>query len=589
MNTKNLYINIGATKSNILTVNTLCHTLFRNRSISVTHSLTLLFYLFVTVLSIAAEQKGNVCPTVRIEPERLPDLTIPRCGHTIFYANGELTVAGGHTTGFVPTPTAEYFANGSWHPMTMVYSHDNGFAVTLRSDEVLIGGGHNEELGVGQTYTLERYNPTTHAFEGFGCLDRRRVLANATQLADGRVIISGNHYAPDAIACFDGKSQVRPVKEVAQGRTNPYIFPIATDDALIIGGGNLLMNHPDTIWADRLKGEAFRVPLLEQWQPVFTDQPFSSGVCAIGDEQHGDYAYLLSATDKSGQMGIIIMRDTTFSLLPTVCPIPMNSPFGPILYIGPIVVDKPRQRGYIVGVDSICRHQFVLAIDYAQQPAALTLYHTDSIEYATVAIPVVTPDGDLILAGGSPDNNYKPLVDVWLYHFGTISDGQTAGNAASMRGIPTWLWIILAVIILAAIAYIIYKSNKRRHAPDSIPIPTAEQPCDENLMERICQIIERDQQYLTSRIRPSDVAVELGISVTTLTDCLDRQRHCTFAQLIADYRVRYAQQLLTEHPDMKLSTVAAKSGFTSEPTFFRSFKAVTGLSPKEWLASAKMQ
>ena len=31
------------------------------------------------------------------------------------------------------------------------------------------------------------------------------------------------------------------------------------------------------------------------------------------------------------------------------------------------------------------------------------------------------------------------------------------------------------------------------------------------------------------------------------------------------------------------STVITKSGFTSETTFFRTFKTVTGLLPKEWV------
>ena len=181
---------------------------------------------------------------VRIIPERLPDMTMPRSGHSIFYAGGELTVTGGHTTGFVPTLTAEYLAGGSWHPMTMVYSHDNGFGVVLKSGEILIGGGHQEELGVGQTYTLERYNPATHTFEGFGCLDRRRVLANAVQLDDGRVIISGNHYAADAIGCYDGRSQVEHVKDVVKGRSNPYILPISNNDAIVIGGNDAYDQHP---------------------------------------------------------------------------------------------------------------------------------------------------------------------------------------------------------------------------------------------------------------------------------------------------------------------------------------------------------
>ena len=118
---------------------------------------------------------------------------------------------------------------------------------------------------------VEPYLPATHTFEGFGCLDRRRVLANAIQLGDGRVIITGNHYADDAIGCYDGRSQVQHLKNVAQGRSNPYILRTATDDAIIVAPRDIHDRMLDTLWADRVKGDAFRVPLLEQWKLVPTD------------------------------------------------------------------------------------------------------------------------------------------------------------------------------------------------------------------------------------------------------------------------------------------------------------------------------
>lgn len=232
----------------------------------------------------------------------------------------------------------------------------------------------------------------------------------------------------------------------------------------------------------------------------------------------------------------------------------------------------------------------MLAIDFSQQPAELTLFHTDSLEHATVAIPIVTPDGDLILAGGNPENNYNPLSTVWLYHYGSASEEQAAEQTANLQRIPLCLWIFLTVIVLLILAHIIYLYRKRKHTVASPLISNDQKPTDEELMQRICQSIERDRQYLTSRLRLSDIAVELGVSVTTLTDCIQSQRHCTFAQLIAEYRVHYAQKLLSENPEMKLNAVITESGFTSESTFFRSFKAVTGLSPKEWLAqSAKLE
>ena len=374
-----------------------------------TRKLLLLYMLLATLQAGAAD--GSSCPEVRIVPERLPSLNLPRSGHNIFCINGELTVTGGHTTNFVPTPTAEYYAGGAWHQLDMAYSHDNGFAVVLGPDEVIIGGGHAEPLGIGQTFMLERYQPSSHTFEGFGCLDRRRVLTSATRLADGRVVISGNHYADDAIGCYDGQSQVQDLGSVRQGRSNPYVLRMGSDNAFILGGNDERDRHPDTVWVDRLKGGAVRVPLLEQWRLVYTDQPFSSDACCIGHD-----TYLLAATDNTGQLAVfkIVSQqgEPVVSLLPTASPIPMQSQWGAIAYKGPVVVDSMRRRGYVIGVDSLYLRQYVLAIDYGQQPAGLTLCYTDPMEHAAITIPVVTPDGDLLLAGGIPGDNYTPLADV---------------------------------------------------------------------------------------------------------------------------------------------------------------------------------
>ena len=569
----------------------------------------LLLLCLLPVLPLAAQQVDE-CPQVRIEAERLPDLTIPRTGHSIFYAGDELTLVGGRTTNFVPTPTAEYFANGAWHQLTMAYAHDDGFAAVMPSGEVVIGGGHSEELGVGQTFLVERYDPTTHNFEGFGCLDRRRALASALLLGNGNVIISGNHYTDDAIACYDGKSQIQHIKDVAQGRSNPYILRTAADDALILGAHDTRQQTPDAVWADRLKGDAFRVPLLEQWRLVYTDQPFNSDICALHNPSisQSDYSYLLTATDESGQLGIVMVSNQpndqmpSFSLLPTVCPIPMHSQFGPIAYKGPVVVDRERQRGYVIGVDdSLCNRQYILAIDYARQPAALTLYHTDTLEHATVAIPILTPGGDLILAGGVHHDNYKPFATVWCYHFGTA---MAATAVARPQGGFPWLWVLLALGAVALIITVVRAVGTHQpHEPhvalephethDPHELIEAHEPIESNesyeshehLLHRLCALLDEQQLYLVSHLRQKDVASELGVSVSAITESLAACRGINFTQLLAEYRVRHAQQLLSGQPDIKLVAVFRESGFTSESTFFRTFKAVTGLSPKEWLAA----
>ena len=102
----------------------------------------ILLSLLATVLTASAGVEDS-CKWVRIEPERLPDMTIARAGHTVFYADGELTVVGGHTSGFKLTSTAEYFREGEWHLVNTVYLHDNGMAVVLdHGRKALIAGGH---------------------------------------------------------------------------------------------------------------------------------------------------------------------------------------------------------------------------------------------------------------------------------------------------------------------------------------------------------------------------------------------------------------------------------------------------------------
>ena len=174
----------------------------------------LLYLLLLLPAIVQAKQntplsakEGAVCPMVKIEAVRLPDLNIPRCGHSFYYVSGQPTVIGGHTSGFVLTPTIEYFSEGQWHVVQTVYPHDSGGSLLMKSGKILLFGSHEKNLGIGQTYEVEMYNPADHSTEGFGCLDIKRVMPSAIETDDGKVIIVGNWYHGDAIEMFDGDSQ----------------------------------------------------------------------------------------------------------------------------------------------------------------------------------------------------------------------------------------------------------------------------------------------------------------------------------------------------------------------------------------------
>lgn len=540
----------------------------------------LLIIALMTTSKATADDVGNAkCPIIKLEAERLPDMTVPRSGHSAFLANGEVTLVGGHTSGFVLTPTAEYFEDGKWHQLQTVYTHDGGISIVMKSGLVLLAGGFKDNLGIGQSFEVELYDPTTHQSKGFGCLDQKRVAGAAVELDSGRVMITGNWYTNDGIEIFDGKTTFSHVRDVTQSRYLPHLFRTSDGDVLIVAGYDNHGESIDTIVVDRLYGEPFRNELFDNWHPLHYDLAQHSDDSFIGDETKGEFRYLMPVENKDGQLAIIDVRDTIFTPLPTSAPIPMSSQWGDIKYITPVYADRQHQRGYIVGFDKTSR-LYALCIDYARNPATLKLYHTDPLpEAGMLTIPVLTAEGNLMLTGGigtEPNGNFSPKASVWLLRFN--DDGSEA--TASTNG---WLWGLLAAgLLLAFVVFFILKRRKPQPQQESEEPSEAVTKGDEQLMQRICHLMDEKQLYLQQGLKVSDIASALGINSRYVSDCVKAVRGCSLTQFVNEYRVEHAKRLLLERPEMKISTVAIESGFTNDKAMTRYFKEQTGMTPTEW-------
>lgn len=568
-----------------------------------------LLYSLMFLFTLAAQQGsgGKQCPVVKVEAERLADLNVPRYGHTVLLLNGEPTVIGGHTTNFVPTPTLEYYKDGKWHLVQTAFTHDDGCAVELSTGKVLIMGGHKENMGIGQSFEVELYDPSTRTSEGFASLDTKRAMLSALALDDGRAVIAGNWHHKDAIEIYDGKVSFLPVKDVSIGRGTPFILQTAKDNAIIIGGMDTVGNQITLPVADRLQGEPCHVPLLEQWRIPSVVLMYPSSTAFIGDKPKGDYSYLLLVTNDEGQLAIARVTNGEFTLLPTDVPIPTRSSQGEEIYYKGIFVDRQCQRAYLVGDDS--RHEainpsvttrvYVVAIDYAMMPARLTFYYTDVLTDTDIDNLLLTADGDLMLVGGVPQGSYfKPTATTWLIHISPRS--QTAAT-----GWPLWKWalLVLTIAAVAAMLALLFRRRKKEQTDEMPPIglPDAETlavPVVENLeatdegencaelMRRLCQMMEEQRPYLNPDLKVSDVANALGTTRIVLSNCIKSQQGCTFPQFVNTYRVTLAQQLLSKQPDSKIAEVWMTSGFASESSFYRIFKSITGVTPNEWKSNS---
>ena len=562
----------------------------------------LLVSLFVMLSATAQEAKeaiigeGASCPVIKIETERLPDLNISRAGHALFYGNDELTVAGGHTDGFVPTPTAEYFSDGEWHTMQMTYTHDFGLSIALKSGKVLLAGGCEQPTGIGQTYTAELYDPERHTFRGFGNMYQKRVLASALELDSGQVVIAGNWYQKDCIELFheaksssgdfNGKSSFTYIKDVAAERCTPYIFCMADGDALVLGNNSTTGKSFHCTFADRLKGDTVHIPLFDSWHPLAISA-HDNAISLIGNESEGDFTYLMGVQDSTGQVAIARVCGTDITLLPTAYPIPMTCQGDSLEYGTNIIVDRQAHRAYLLGA-STCIHVspenariYVLCIDYDQTSAnggvPLTLCFTDSIQTIPDAMPLLTPEGNLLIAGGLKDgSNFTPSNAVWLLRVGGEPEVASSNNY--------WIWILLGIVVLTAILWAIHWRRQKPTPATSEPVPALETSEEDvpQLMQYINDVMESQKLYKNSELKLSDLANAVGSNRRAVSDCINSQVGCSFNQYVNTFRTEHAKRIIRQYPDRKLSDIYVESGFANETSFFRTFKAMTGMTPKEW-------
>lgn len=549
----------------------------------------------------------SACPMKELDVERLPDLVLPRMGHRVIVTGDEIIAVGGHSNGFIPTNTAEYYSDGEWHLIPAVYAHDNGMSVMLSNGKVLIAGGHEQHLGIGQTYPVEMYDPFNHTFEGFGCLDMKRVFANAVEIDSGNVIIAGNWYNNDEIEIYDGKGKFHFLKNTDQDFCSPFIFRTSHNNVMIFGSVDNKGKKINVEKAEQRYGSPIDIPLFKSWHPIRIIDCFSNEESFIGDIQKGIFSYLLPVQNDSGQLAIAQSHGTSIELLPTTFTVPMQSPFGTnIIYYSHVMVNKAKGCGYICGMDS-SYHHYVLCLEYNKGvPAPITLYYTKPVMKSGGVIPTLTNDGNIVLVGGGDAlnlSNFHPSSTFYVLHTGT-------NLSATQTHIPWWLWLLISILsCLFILLFLLWYQQKKNslfiqeawqttngtsdstHYNSEIdnnkPQKFTSKESAQSLMLRLNKVMEEKQLYLIPDLKLSDVANALNTSCRTLSGNIHKAEHCSFNQYVNRFRIHHAQELLLNVSDIKLVTVSEESGFSNETTFFRTFKLFTGMTPREWISQHK--
>lgn len=104
-----------------------------------------------------------------------------------------------------------------------------------------------------------------------------------------------------------------------------------------------------------------------------------------------------------------------------------------------------------------------------------------------------------------------------------------------------------------------------------------------NLYYRVLLVMERDRLFLNQELNISLLAKAAITNRTHLSTAINRMTGNNFSTWLAEYRVNYAIHLMTTNDSVNLDTLYKQAGFGSRTTFFRQFKQLTGMTPKQFL------
>lgn len=104
---------------------------------------------------------------------------------------------------------------------------------------------------------------------------------------------------------------------------------------------------------------------------------------------------------------------------------------------------------------------------------------------------------------------------------------------------------------------------------------------ERQLYNKAVSHLKKTKLYLKSDLKLEHLAFEIGTNISTLSKCINDVSGNNFNFLINRLRVRHAEELLLSG-NYSINDISDNAGFGNRTSFYRSFKLITGLSPKEY-------
>ena len=148
---------------------------------------------------------------------------------------------------------------------------------------------------------------------------------------------------------------------------------------------------------------------------------------------------------------------------------------------------------------------------------------------------------------------------------------------------PLYIPLVVMIYYLGVKGYFIsYRIPIAKTAGPAIPGEKLGQ-----LVSRLKTSMEEERLWLEPDLNLGRLAQHCGVAPKLLSAVLNQHMDTTFNEFVNGYRVAAVRKrlLMPESRELTIAGLAYECGFNSLPTFQRAFKAVAGMSPKEYMGS----
>lgn len=377
--------------------------------------------LILTTLTAFSQHAG-------FTKQELPSLNTGRIdARAALVPDGRVVVFGGHIPGFHRSNTAESIKKGevAWTSYTMNDYRDNSAIVHLGNSRYLLVGGMSSSLGVGQLASTEIFDATTNQFTAASSMNVARGNCRAALLGSGKALVVGNWYANATKAeVYDPAANTFTLSSaMVKERASCYIVPLPDGNAIVMGGTGSRGGDVENVEffnATTLTFHELRTNLVPKETGWIFNTLFAAAFTGPEERIIDDYFYFpavkyLAAGARLHQVFALNLK--TYEILPVVTDqqeLRYDPAMGDTIsyqLIGNIFVNKQQKLIYFWGfnkntIQGTSAGYALYSVDIAtgkvNKPTSFERLDFDP----SISSGGITPDGEIIVAGGRITNNY---------------------------------------------------------------------------------------------------------------------------------------------------------------------------------------